>query len=248
MRSPARYFPQVGNTLSAYGFLPYTYGDRLPTSVAVPRSAIILATIASLGGGSLLLTASVAAMRRCVQGAVSMPIFFGVAMVGAILARPVLYDRYLLAVLPSALILVALATRSTRLGSAMTLVGVLVFATWGVWWERDYLSRQATVWQVGRALVERGIPPSQIDGGLEWNGWHRGDDVVATAIASTGFSPGRLSLGVEVARRLVRSDAPWYIDFAIRPGQCQDRVIDVSHYGDRHPVYGLERCSMTPQQ
>ena len=204
----------------------------------------MMAMVASLVGGALLLAAIIAAIRKSARGPACVPYIFGLAVAGAILIRPELYDRYQLAILPSALIAAAVATGSTRLGIAIALFGVGLYAGWSFYWERDYLAREAAVWQVGRGLVERGIPTDQIDGGFEWNGWYRGDDIVADVIQAMDQSPNGELWTIEIARRLLRSDTPWYIDFAIRDKACPDRVIDVKYYGygERHPVFGLERC------
>ena len=53
---------------------------------------------------------------------------------------------------------------------------------WSIWWERDYLERRAALWQAGQELVKRGIPPEEIDGAFEWNGWYRGQTAIQLAL------------------------------------------------------------------
>jgi len=81
-----------------------------------------------------------------------------------------LYDRYLLPVLPGALALMAFAVRDRRAAVPVFLAGALLFGTWSIVWQREYMERQAAVWAVAQTLVNQGVPATEIDAGYEWSG------------------------------------------------------------------------------
>src|SRR5439155_18067699 len=103
------------------------------------------------------------------RGPLAVPLVFGLIA----LIQSVLYlefnDRYLVVLLPSALVVSSLGPRSAPRRQSWIVGGVALLALWSIWWERDYLQRQGAVWQAGAILVGRGVPPERIDGGFEWN-------------------------------------------------------------------------------
>jgi hypothetical protein len=83
------------------------------------------------------------------------------------------FDRYLLALLPSAILLALLAggglggfdARVTAISYAAVGVGLALLAGWSLWWEREFLERQGALWHAGALLVQQGVPAREIDGG-----------------------------------------------------------------------------------
>ena len=54
----------------------------------------------------------------------------------------VFFDRYLLPLLPAAILLPLVVFRDCRRLGALALPGVALLALWSVWWEREYLERR----------------------------------------------------------------------------------------------------------
>ena len=53
-------------------------------------------------------------------------------------------------------------------------------------------------------MVERGIPAEEIDGGFEWNGWHRGETVIRAAVQRASEDGQPRSLDTYVLDGLLR--------------------------------------------
>jgi hypothetical protein len=84
---------------------------------------------------------------------------------------PVFHDRYLLSLLPGAMSLgederPALGLRRMA-GGAM--LAAFAFCSLGLM--HDWLVWNSARWHLGRAAVDEGISPADIEGGLEWDGW-----------------------------------------------------------------------------
>ncbi|MCC7371666.1 MAG: glycosyltransferase family 39 protein [Chloroflexi bacterium] len=161
------------------------------------------------------------------------------------LAGPVngLYDRYLLPVLPGLLACVGYAVRERRAAVPLLLVGALCFGGWSLSWQREYLQRQAAVWQVADSPVAQGIPPTDIDGGYEWNGWYRGPAAIENARLAALASSDSRSFVQRVVDSIYRT-SPWYVGFDLRRPACPGTPAVQAHYGDGDwPIYGLRRCA-----
>lgn len=128
-----------------------------------------LFTVAGCVGGAALLTRLAWLVRvRAVTGPL---LVFSVCHLPLLLASPVLYDRYLLILVPGALALAALPAVGRRPLWAAGLATLGVLTVFAVGMEHDILAWNAARWQVGRrALIERSIPSAAIEGGLEWDG------------------------------------------------------------------------------
>lgn len=119
---------------------------------------------------------------------------------GSSLVFATFYERYLLPLLPGAIIiLLAVAQQrgfSVRAG-ALALVPLALFS-WLLM--QDYWSWNEARWQVGRELLAQSIPAAKIDAGYEWDGWYLYDATV-DYIRSTGkpfiFDPWQYVLDPE---------------------------------------------------
>lgn len=86
-----------------------------------------------------------------------------------------LIDRYLLPFVPFLMIFMAIvAGRFTKFG--WVLLGA--YALFSVIATHDYLSWNRARWQVAEQLSAQGVKPEQMDGGFEFNGWHKTGSVV----------------------------------------------------------------------
>lgn len=119
-----------------------------------------------------------AAELLCETGRVGsgMLIVFALLQAPFIVAPVWIYDRYLLFILPAALSLAVPPGPRLRWGWARGLGALAVVAGISIALMHDWLSWNAARWALGeRAVAERHIEPFDIDGGLEWNGWHAPD-------------------------------------------------------------------------
>jgi hypothetical protein len=156
-----------------------------------------------------------------------------------------LYERYLLPVLPGVLALAAYAVRERRVAVPLFLAGAVLFAGWSVGWEREYLARQTAVWTVARALVEAGIPASEIDAGYEWAGWTRGDVVIEQARAAA-LQAGEPRQFVQLVVDGLYHPSAWYVGFGPLGWGCAGQPQVTVPYGDGFVAYGLRRCRPQP--
>jgi len=81
------------------------------------------------------------------------------------------FDRYLLPLLPFALLLGLWATRGLRLAPALLLVGLLGLGGFSLAGTQDWLAYNRLRWQLAHELVAQGVPRTRIDAGMEWDGW-----------------------------------------------------------------------------
>lgn len=198
----------MGNYLDwhgAYSIMSVGTRDVLP-------HVALLALQGAAWIGGILLVGTVIDARRSVGLVIGL---FGLlTAVGTIfeaLAGQPVFDRYLLPLMPVALILVLGASSSMPisrrrvLGAAATLAGVgAVSLAITV----NALSFDAARWNAAQGLVSRGIPPASIDAGFEWAGYH-----YAGRTAQASRSVGRVS-------------PPWYTRFF--PGAPECYVIAAS--------------------
>ena len=187
------WFPYLTDILTRAGLRPYLAyyawdagalrGEILPHGVFVALT--ILAAIAGLA----LIYGVVRQIDRAwwrgaaieLQFVIALTLFIGLPS----LIFATFYERYLLPLLPGAIILLLGATRrqsfSMRAGG-VALAGMAIIA-WALM--QDYLNWNEARWQVGRELLAQSVPASKIDGGYEWDGWYLYDATVAY-IRATG--------------------------------------------------------------
>ena len=169
-----------------------------------------------------------------------MPLLFGLLALGATLVYYTLYDTYLLALIPSALLLTYLALPRFRWSQTAAFAGVAALAVWSIWWEREYLNRRAALWQAGQLLVQRGVPPEEIDGGYEWNGWYRGQAIFAAAVEQN--KSGNMRQLENFVLQNLRRRMRWTLAFEPPSSPAQGSIVDVVPYGGGKRVYAIQRA------
>jgi hypothetical protein len=243
----------VPDLLTPRGFLVdehfFDNNETVPTSLLLPDGMVVLLTALGAVGAVLL----VVAVARAVSAAradprVTGPLVMGALSVGVVLTYFDFYDRYSLSALPWALIAVLVAVdglpeggRWPRWPLVGCLVGLLVLASWSVWWEREYLARRAAGWQAGLQLVSLGVPADQIDGGYEWNGWHQRDAAMAEVVQRAAEDGSGRRLNDYIITRLESSKARWVLAFAPPRRSQGGRVLVEVPYWQGQAVYGVER-------
>jgi hypothetical protein len=146
-------------------FLGFDPPDRLGTW---PRAALsVAATVsAALAIGAFVQEARSARRPEALFTVAAATLL----LAGSFLHLQFYFDRYLLPVLPFALASVALTVPRIHIGILPILL-TLVMTWYSVAGTHDYLAwNRARHDGLGR-LAEASVPPEQIDGGMEYNGW-----------------------------------------------------------------------------
>jgi hypothetical protein len=182
------HFPILGNVLNPYGIGPITLtdvylhnGPRLPTFHPTIWIAFELLT---LGGAAYWAVVADAGRNETAggdgSGLAREGFWFGVFTFAAtwfvtsgFFGRAVI-DRYVVAVLPSTIVLLAAAVGRTRISLRRLPAGLALlaaFVIYGVGSTHDYFRWNEARWDLVRAAAVNGIASDQIDGGYELNAW-----------------------------------------------------------------------------
>lgn len=164
------------NVLYDFGLGALSLRDTLflalrPAVELGPALALPLTVIATLAAAVLAVawTADLARLRSPVPAFLLLALAFLFA--GTLLHARYYFDRYLLAVLPFALAAtLALRPVAPRSPRAWALAALL--AWYAVAGTHDYLAWNRARYAGLATLAAEGIPPSAIDGGMEFNAWH----------------------------------------------------------------------------
>jgi hypothetical protein len=94
------------------------------------------------------------------------------------------WDEYLFVFAPIGLYLTLRGVRITRAGWVAALLACVLIGAY-TWIELgDHMAWNAARWEAGQRLVQQGVPPGEIDGGLEWVGWYEFETALPQAIAA----------------------------------------------------------------
>lgn len=234
--------PRLGTTLSTRGFQVGNYLGRLPESITLPGPLVTAATALALAGAVLLVLAGThLAATGALRGPAALPLLFGaIALVETIVYHR-FFDRYLLPLVPIALLVALQVGRRGRFAAPLAVAAVVLLASWSIWWERDYLARQAAVWEAGQALVAMGVPPAAVDAGFEWAGWYRGKEAVAAVFQPANAGRDGRWLTKRLTDTLQPGNARWVVTFR-RPADAREgRILATTRYGAGTPVYAVQR-------
>jgi hypothetical protein len=169
-------FPYTGTLLSNYGVdgAGIYVGDR---PIVIPVAARILLTVLGcLGGAVFVVRAATWDLRRVLSCPV---LLFSLSQLPFALIAPAVWDRYLLPLAVSGGLVLAgralpgeikPAPARWRWAASLTLLSLLAGASLALM--HDWLAWNEALWELGGRAVSRHINPLDIDGGLEWNGWH----------------------------------------------------------------------------
>jgi 4-amino-4-deoxy-L-arabinose transferase-like glycosyltransferase len=186
----AGYWLYHGQTLSALdGLFPYTGSFLTPWGVGLGGMNVgeppivltwgvrwFLSLLGCLGGALFVLR--IAEWRRR-RRPLSPALLFSACQLPFVLIAPALWDRYLLPLIaPGALVLAGAeldeaqveARPTWRLFAGLSLVGLLALASVGLM--HNWLAWNAARWELGRRALARPIEPLDLEGGMEWDGWH----------------------------------------------------------------------------
>ena len=166
--------PVTGNIISVHGLGALTIdgGETLPAAPMAVRGVVTFAAVAAM----VAAIRSVAALwRQRADGFLLIASVATIATYVAVVSQIWVYDRYVTALIPLALV-AALAAGFRgrplpRTRSAAVIALVVVQGVVGVLGTRDYFAWNRARWQALADVSQRGIAPGDVDGGLEYNGW-----------------------------------------------------------------------------
>ncbi len=184
-RAAARgeWFPYLTDILTRAGMRPYLaffaegWGATRPLIISDALAAFL--TIVAGALGIVLSALIVGRVRTQISPALALLYLTILLLALASLTFFTYFERYLLPLLPGAIVLLLDATRRFRFSFAAGAAGALVVGVLSVLLMRDYFAWNATRWDAGRALLASGVPVEKIDGGYEWNGWYLYDASIA---------------------------------------------------------------------
>jgi hypothetical protein len=81
-------------------------------------------------------------------------------------------DRYLLPLIPFAIVLFLWALRDTRLLHPVAWVAVGFYAVFSIVGTRDFLVFQDATWDMAHHAIDAGVPITALDGGASWDGYY----------------------------------------------------------------------------
>ncbi len=172
----ASLFPYLTDILTHRGFRPYLAYAAYDSGAHRPPlfSAQVSAALTALAG-LLGLTLTLLAIGRL--GTRVAPELWLVYLTTVVLALASVsffsyYERYLLPLIPGAIVLLLDVSRRVRLSLRAGALGFAVAGIVSVMLMRDYFAWNDVKWDAGRALLDRGVAVELIDGGMEWDGWY----------------------------------------------------------------------------
>jgi hypothetical protein len=162
-------FPYWDGILSPAGFLAEQLVPGQRPALLDLMSRVILSALGCLLGAGLL--ARIARRSKVSLGDQLLMVFTFLSFC-ATLATPRLYDRYLLFLMPGLLAMAQRQFSGDRPIWPAGNVAVALLAALSVSLTHDLWSWNAARWQLGREALAAGIPPSDIEGGFEWDGYY----------------------------------------------------------------------------
>lgn len=182
-------FPTSGNVLDRTGFVMWNYNAAPLWAEWIWASiAILSALVLSLYVTALMERIFTSPHQRRGQNWAADPAYMlyiqAALMTGFVfLATPVLFDRYMLPVLPllmiPALRRISMSESESpggvsgpRRSMASRWLALALLAAFSIVCLRDYMDHATARWQAASQLAARGIPGEEIDAGFEWQGLH----------------------------------------------------------------------------
>jgi hypothetical protein len=129
----------------------------------------VLSVLGCLGGAAL--AGRLAAMTG--GRALQVPfLVFGALQIPLIFVGFGPFDRYFLPIMPVALAIADFAPERSENRWLPGLAGLLVLAVISIGLMHDWLSWNQARWMLGQRALDKDWKPTEIEGGLEWNGWY----------------------------------------------------------------------------
>lgn len=164
------------NVLRDLGVGGLTLRDTLHLGLAPPVAvgAVLRLplTLASIASAAVVAVCLVVGLRERASRELWLLILAAAALfAGSLLQADFYFDRYLLPVLPLTLLAV-LAVRADLGAGALAGALAVLLAVFAVAGTHDYLAWNGARHAALQRLVDTGVSPREIDGGVEFNAWH----------------------------------------------------------------------------
>jgi hypothetical protein len=164
-----RLFPYSTGVLGTGGpFASEIQAGDCPVFMGLPVR-IVLSALGCLGGAAL---AGRLAAMTCGRALPVPLLVFGALQIPLILLGFGPYDRYCLPIIPAALAIADFAPEPSKNRLLPSLAGLVVLAVVSVGLMHDWLSWNQARWTLGQRALDQGWKPTEIEGGMEWNGWY----------------------------------------------------------------------------
>ena len=211
----------LGNYLDPSG----AYSGLLGTRVVLPSVVWHALQLVSWIGGVLLAGALVDGMRRLgpVLGLFGLLTALGIvleALTGAI------YDRYLLPLVPVALVAVLCGSNTSAVGRwRVVAAGISLAALCAVTLviTANGFAFDSARWDAAESLVHRGVNSQTIDTGLEWVGYH-------SRVPEVAVAPSKQRAALPGYAQSLFPRAPECYVMSTSPDSGLGRVVEVFHY------------------
>ncbi|WP_422931423.1 ArnT family glycosyltransferase [Singulisphaera sp. PoT] len=180
-------FPYLPHMFTPWGVLEDNFCGVGARPLMMGRNTQWVVTVLACVGGAALADRGFARLRA---GWAANPfLLFTILHATILLASPVLFDRYLIVLMPGALALTAGAARRARWTIGLAVLAIS--ATFSVCLVHDWYAWNSARWDLGRRALARGISVDDIEGGFEWDSWYAPGPVVASPFEPLSkFSPG----------------------------------------------------------
>jgi hypothetical protein len=169
-------FPYLENMLTPWGqfdpleegpYVPIIMGERPLLMGAALR--VVLSLLGCFAGAGLLVRLG----KHLGRSALTEPLLtFSAFHLPFMLISTVLFDRYLIVLLPGALYSATAPDGERRVRWKLGLAALAMSALLALGMTHDWLAWNAARWELGRRALERGVAATDVEGGFEWNCWH----------------------------------------------------------------------------
>ncbi|MDO8804216.1 MAG: glycosyltransferase family 39 protein [Elusimicrobiota bacterium] len=170
--------PHLENNITATGLgvLTVAGAQSKPSGIFAEKWFWNLLTLASALSVSMFI-ALLSSLRRLTQYAehkdrIVFIFYVCIAQFAFSLLGGKFFDRYLIILLPWALLTVTFAMSRIKYSAGACLAGLALMAALSFAGVKDYLAWNAAKWEAGLKAAETGIPPQEIANGWDWNAYY----------------------------------------------------------------------------
>jgi 4-amino-4-deoxy-L-arabinose transferase-like glycosyltransferase len=177
-------FPYLDGIITVFG----TYmGQPARTELLDERARWVLTILGCVGAAALLWKL---ADRLLTRGGLQILLIYSGLQLGMLLLARNVFDRYLIVLLPAALLVSGTDVSGVSRKSVIGLVMLVIIGVISIALAHDWLSWNAARWKLGLRVVSTSqVAPTDIAGGFEWSGWWAQSDKRASDRYLFAFAP-----------------------------------------------------------
>jgi len=136
------------------------------------------------------------------------------------IARGGSLDRYLLPLVPLAIVIALWATRDVPLVQPVAWIGIALFAVVSTAGVRDYLTYLGAVWEMAEEANAAGVTNDHLDAGSGWDGYYLYQEMIDQNITKSRSPRG----------------SPWWVYFYAKPTDSTYVISTDPEFGDGYEV------------